>query len=204
MSDKRPTHEERTAAIRTVVDTLRKVTAGRADNIRVIANVGAYLLLFDDDLAYFMEDLRQAPDAARRVFVAKHLATLLYEASEDLPQMLGKEFRAAVQVLELPSDLMTRLGVIASGLHRYWEKHRGFLGDVRRFAGAHREHDALAYLAALEMIEPLDVAQRAAEFSEHFRALAVLVTDMHNALTEWAMMLDAARGLDAAAAEHSK
>ena len=59
----------------------------------------------------------------RRRFVAKHEAMLLYEAAEDLPQLLGREFRAAVVALGADDGQQQRLNEAAKGLHHFWQEH---------------------------------------------------------------------------------
>ena len=57
------------------------------------------MLLLYKDLAFFTDDLICAIGDRRRTFVAKHEAIMLYEAAEDLPHLLGREFRDAVKTL---------------------------------------------------------------------------------------------------------
>ena len=75
--------------------TLQQASDTNAANIKILFNVSLYLLLLDQDLAYFTNDLVQAIGDRRRAFIAKQEAVLLYEAAEDVRQLLGQEFRAA-------------------------------------------------------------------------------------------------------------
>lgn len=121
--------------------------------------------MFDQDLGYFTNDLVQANGDRRRAFIAKHEALLLYEAAEDMRQLLGKEFRAALKALNVPQDIVDRINVVKTDFNKFWDKHREFLKTIRNALSAHRERDALAYAKDLDSLKPLDVMTVAVEFS---------------------------------------
>jgi hypothetical protein len=134
----------RTQGIATTRDTLRRTQRLNANGIQTVFNVGLYLLLLDEDLADFTDDMVAAVGERRRRFVAKHEAVLLYEAAEDLPQLLGREFRAAVVALGADEGRRKRVNDAAKNLNQFWREHHEFLGNIRIALAAHREHGALA------------------------------------------------------------
>jgi len=137
-----------------------------------------YLLLLDQDLAYFTDDLVYAIGDRKRAFLAKYEAILLYEAAEDLPQLLGREFRDAVKALGASAEQLGRLNSVSSELSRFWQTHREFLGTIRNALGAHRDHDTLRYSDTLNTLKPLAVMTRAAELSQLLRQLVGVVTEL--------------------------
>jgi hypothetical protein len=149
-----------------------------ARNTQTVFNVGLYLLLLDQDLADFTDDMVGAIGDRRRRFVSKNQAVLLYEAAEDLPQLLGREFRDAVAVLGADQDQQKRLNEASSGLNRFWQEHREFLGDIRKALAAHREHDALLYAEKLDSLKPLEIMRLGAEFSGHLERLIDVLVDL--------------------------
>jgi hypothetical protein len=115
----------------------------------------------------------------RRAFLAKQEAMLLYEAAEDLPQLLGREFRGAVKALGASAEQIARLNSVSSDLNQFWQRHREFLGSIRNALAAHRDHDALRYAESLDAIKALDhVMARAAELSQLLERLVVLITEL--------------------------
>src|SRR5258707_552296 len=86
--DARKRMKVRIQALASVRKTLEQATTIRAQNIQTVFNVALYLLQLDQDLAYFTADMVQAVGDRRRAFVAKHEAILLFEAAEDVPQLL--------------------------------------------------------------------------------------------------------------------
>lgn len=161
----RAKNKARAKALVTVRQTLENASKWNARNITTVFNVSLYLLLLDQDLAYFTGDLVLAIGDRRRAFVAKHEALLLYEAAEDVPQLLGREFRAALDALNVPPEDLARINAVSSELNKFWQKHREFLGKIRKSLAAHRERDALLYAERLEELKPLEVMARAAELS---------------------------------------
>ncbi len=174
----RPKNKARATAIATMTDTLQQARKLKADNIKIVVNVGLYLLLLDQDVADFTNDLINAIGDRRRRFIAKHEAILLYEAAEDIPQLLGQEFRAAVKALGIPNSLMSRLNGVSSDLSEFWKDERNFLGSIRNAIAAHRERDALRYLEVLQALEPLKVMRRAADMSELLERLAGVLIEI--------------------------
>jgi len=173
--------EKRRVRIETL-KTVRKTLAGasklNAANVKIVFNVGLYLLLLDQDLAFFTDDLVCAVGDRRRAFVAKHEAMMLYEAAEDLPQLLGREFRDAVKTLGARPEQLERLNKVSSDLNRFWQKQRDFLGAIRNALAAHRDHDALRYAESLEALKPLEVMARGAELSPLLDRLIRVLTEI--------------------------
>jgi hypothetical protein len=174
----RPKRRVRADLLATLRRTLANATLLRADNMRTVFNVGMYILLLDEDIAHFTDDLICAVGDRRRVFLAKHEAILLYEAAEDLPQLLGREFRASVKALGASTDQIARLNSVSSDLNQFWQHHRGFLGSIRNVLAAHRDHDTLRYFEALDAVKPLDVMARAAELSSLLERLVLIIGEL--------------------------
>jgi hypothetical protein len=168
----------RLSALETVRRTLQGATRLKAGSATTVFNVGMYLLLLDQDIAYFTDDLICAIGDRRRAFLAKHEAILLYEAAEDLPQLLGREFRDAVKALGASEEQLARLNAVSSDLSQFWQANREFLGTIRNALAAHRDHDALRYADALEALRHLEVMARAAELSQLLERLVRVITEM--------------------------
>lgn len=167
----------RQSALATTHRTLHNAKGLNAKGIQTVFNVALYLLQLDDDLAYFSDDFVTAIGERRRRFIAKYAAILLYEAAEDLPQLLGKEFRLALAGLGANHELTKRINGASSGLRRFWEQHRPFLSHIRNAVAAHREHDALAYTNTLDALKPFEVMEAAADFSALLETLLSALTE---------------------------
>jgi hypothetical protein len=187
--ESRAKNKARASALSTVRQTLENAAKWKAQNTKTIFNVSLYLLLLDQDLAYFTRDLVLAIGDRRRAFVAKHEALLLYEAAEDVPQLLGREFRNAISALGVEGDTLARINSVSSDLNKYWQKHREFLKNIRNALTAHRELDALLYAESLDAIKPLEVMARAAELSGLLQQLIQALTEIATLTSEHATIL---------------
>jgi len=171
-------YKVRAATIAHTRHALEGFTTLKADGHKALFNVALYLVLLDQDLADFSDDLVCSVGERRRVFVAKQEAVLLYEAAEDLPQLLGKPFRDAVKSLGITAEQQGRLDLASSELNKFWQKEREFLGNIRNAVAAHREHDSLAYLEALERVKPLEVMARGADLSGRLERLLSVISEI--------------------------
>lgn len=174
----RPKQRVRAGAIATTRKTLASAKGLKAASTQSVFNVGLYLLLLDQDLADFTDDMVSAVGDRKRRFVAKHEAVLLREAAEDLTQLLGKRFRDAVRALDASPGQQKRLDEASAGLNQFWRRRKEFLEDIRQALAAHREHDALLYAEKLDALRPLEVMELAAEFSVHLEKLIAILVEL--------------------------
>jgi len=168
----------RSQAIESVRRALHGFSNLKADSHRVVYNVALYLLLLDQDLSDFTDDLINSIGEHRRKYLAKYEATLLYEAAEDLPHLLGRDFRNAVKMLGASEEQQLCLNAASSDLNHFGQSEKEFLGKIRNALAAHREQNALAYIEALDQVIPLHVMRRAADLSAHLNRLSNVITEI--------------------------
>lgn len=112
------------------------------------------------DLSYLLSDLAHERDAWRRRLTARHLATLLFEISEDLPGVFGRAFNKALDELRAPPELRDKFRSEMKAVSAFWNDNRGRLKEIRQVCGAHRDHDALLLhqsIAGLDLLETLQL-----------------------------------------------
>lgn len=177
----------------------RKVTAGLIQTLKQrcdeatragvpayfdVYNAGLFVALLEQDISAFNESIYLAPSEWHRQFHARGLAVLLYEGSEDVPQILGKKYRDSLKVLELGPDWFAALNSVSGKLSRFRQNHSEFLKNVRSLVGAHKDHNASAQLDLLVNLKSIEIYQLGAEFSEPLRELIAfnmrLLGYMHN------------------------
>jgi hypothetical protein len=148
-----------------------KATQAKLPSYQGIYNVGLFLALLEQDISAFSESILFARTAWHRRFHARNLAVLLYEASEDLPALLGRDFRAWITKLTIGSSWLDSLNGISKKLSNFHKTHGRFLKEIRIYIGAHREHDAILQMSVMEKLDALEVYRRGAELSEPLREL---------------------------------
>ncbi len=166
----------RVRELRKAIASLRKVyvkvTELDLTSIKNIHNVALYILLLELDWAILNWDMMHAVDHWRRTFIARQMAVFLFEASEDLPQLLGREYRESLHSINVGQEMIDELGKISKKLSRFRRDHEETLKRIRQFVGAHRDHDAGAQLDILDNLEPLTIYKLAGDFYVPLRALA--------------------------------
>jgi hypothetical protein len=172
---RRPVFE---GAVRTIQHTHAQAATLGLTNLTRLYNVALFILLLDADLSQLSSDMVNASTDRRRKFVARQMAVLLYEVAKDLPELLGKDFRAGLVDLNLGGDTVSSLDQIRKRLGQFKDQHSVQLNQIRSLVGAHREHDAIAQLQLLETLKPLEIFALAAEFSGSLRELVTWMTDV--------------------------
>jgi len=171
--NKRGRKRLRDSAIRSVRSLVEK-SGSLFSHSRRIHNVTLYVLLLDQDIAALTDNMMRAVSQERRIFVARSLAVLLYEASHDLPNLLGGDYRESLLTLSIPDEWFDEGKEVSKRLNRFKNEHREFLGKIRNLVGAHRDNDAITQLEAMEALDPLEVMRLAARLQEPLNLLISL------------------------------
>jgi len=111
------------------------------------------------DLSYLAYELAYEEDQWKRGLTARHLATLLFEIAEDLPQVFGKDFNKALDALAVGSDLRDSFRSQLKSVSKFWANHREELKQIRTVCGAHRDHDAILLLQTIDQIDLFKILQ---------------------------------------------
>lgn len=134
---------------KTTVETLR---SRGWDTHATLWNTCIYLNLAAHDLSVLVEDLALESDDWRRRLVARNLAVVAYESTEDMQELLGKTFGGALHKLGVLPHFKSKLKDARKPLDLFWQEHQASLKQVRVTASAHRDHDGVAMLNTVESI----------------------------------------------------
>ncbi|MFN4351542.1 MAG: hypothetical protein ACK4F6_12120 [Hylemonella sp.] len=143
-----------------------------------IYNVALYVAIAEHDLSTYSEELVFSRSEWHRKFHARGLAVLLFEVAEDLPELLGKQYRQWLLELKVPDLYMERLNAIGKSLSTFRKAHEPFLSNIRNYIGAHRDHDAFVQFDVLEKLDVFEVFRLAPELSQPIRGLVSFHTDL--------------------------
>jgi hypothetical protein len=127
-------------------------------------NVGIYMNIAAHDLSVLVMQLHFERDTWTRRQIARHVALMIYESTEDMTQLLGKKIRGTLSALGLLQRFDMNLRVARQPLDRFWKDHQGKLSDIRCMSAAHRDLDGLALLKSIETINILQMTKLGMEF----------------------------------------
>ena len=148
----------------------------------VLYNSICFLLLLHYDFAVLSYNHATEVDELKQNLYARQLALLLHEALEDVPAILGGEFRRAVGTLPSGASHLSALSPILKSLSSLRKTHQSQIADIRNFVAAHRDHDALKQLEIMRGIRSIWLVSISSEFTEFLgnvaRALTPLITEM--------------------------
>ena len=107
---------------------------------RVLNAMQCWGFFFHDFAALCEEIDREREDVRRRVF-ARFIALSLYEAFEDLPQLLGGALDRDMRLIRVPDADLAALASARLKLRGMRARYEGELKEIRMYVGAHRDHD---------------------------------------------------------------
>ena len=185
-------------------DLARSIVAHYDDAERVgvkpylaIYNATLFVVLLEQDLSGYAECVMFARNEWLRKFHSRNLAVLLFEASNDLPSVLGKDFRRALAEVAAPNGVIATVNSSVSAIAQFKRHHATFLEDIRTVVGAHRDHNARLQAHMLNKVEFVDILKLSAKLSKPIidltECLGHLLGHIHQART---MLKHVAKAVD--------
>jgi len=150
-------------------------------NHATIHNVALFLLLFERDIAYLKRDAVLALTNRRRQHIARQLSVQLYECSEDMPQLLGKEFRESLVALGAGDAEFKALKKVTKKLSAFKRTHHEALKEIRNVSGAHRDHRAAHQMRVIEDVDLVEVLRISGDLYEPIREFMPFLTALVSA-----------------------
>jgi hypothetical protein len=183
----------RLKVMETTIQALRKRHTSFQDNrfhaLADIYNVALIILLLERELSQLTHDALFTVRAARKARVACQIAVVLYEASEDLPHILGGDFRKLVTSALFSTDEQHAFAAALKILSQFKKRHGVRLREVRNLVGAHRDHDAAKQLALLDDLSVHEFLRISVEFYQFMKAVHPLITRLLELSADWRVLL---------------
>lgn len=158
-----------------------------------IHNVGLYLLIFEYDMAILRNDALFSVRKWKKSFVARQMAVTLYEASHDIPHLLGKEFRANLKAIDIGEHEWAQFNSLNKEFHAFGSTHRKMLKELRNYVGAHRDNDAALQLSIIEDVDLLEVMELAGDLYTVIRRFLPFLIAVTNRMSNLQVVLKNAR-----------
>lgn len=175
------------------IETIRQQHQNAVDKGMVhyaaIYNVSLYLLIFEYDIAILKNDALFSIRRWKKGFVARQLAVLLYEASQDLPKLLGKDFRSTLREVGISKSELEKFDAISKSINQFKNDHRKILQKLRNYSGAHRHNDAATQLNVIEDVSLFDIMELTGDFYVPIRELTSFMTNLIIKLGDWKVLI---------------
>lgn len=187
------TESKRISQLEKTIESIREqhnnAKEKRMEHYERIYNVSLYLLIFEYDIAILKNDALFSIREWKKRYIARQLAILLYEASQDIPNLLGKDFRNSLHELDITDDEIKTFNAVTKKLNGFKNDHRIFLQNLRNFAGAHRDNDAALQLKIIIEVELLSVMELAGDFYEAIRDLTPVMINLIMKMSDWKILI---------------
>ncbi|WCL50658.1 hypothetical protein [Leptospira sp. GIMC2001] len=106
-----------------------------------IWNFAGFVNICSYDLAVAGYEMLFTNHHWKRVYFARQAALIIFEASEDIPQLMGRKLRTAISTLPNSQSLIAELNQINANFTDYKREKRASLERIRHFTIGHRDHD---------------------------------------------------------------
>lgn len=184
---------KRVKQLESTIETIRAqyTAAGERglENFQRVHNVGLYLLVFEYDMAILRNDALFSVRRWKKSFVARQMAVTVYEASHDVPHLLGREFRASLEEIGITEKEWVQFNALSKDFHAFGATHRKILKKLRNYVGAHRDNDAALQLSIIEDVDLLEIMELAGDFYEVTRKFFPFLIAVVNRMGDWQVVL---------------
>ena len=119
-------------------------------NYLKLIDVTQFIVVIQLDISSLIFSAFMSPYKWQRQIQVRHLALALYEFEDDVPKVLGKDFRKLLENISAEKRHFIRLASLRSELATLLQKHHRMLKELRNLTTAHREHDSHCMLIAIE------------------------------------------------------
>lgn len=141
--------------------------------VEKIWNMAGYINTCSLDLAVVGEALMFETDSWKKRYYARMGAVNMYEATVDIPKMIGKDFRSMVLTLPDGDKFIEHLTKKLKNLNNFKVNHALWLKDIRVCCAAHRDQQLSEQLRIVFEISPTKVLTLIAEFDSLLNELGV-------------------------------
>ncbi len=142
------------------------------EHFEKIDNVILFLLIMERDMSVLILNyLKIFTNNWEQKYIARQIALLVYEMSQDIPQLLNGNFRISLRTIPLWDGAEEELNKITKSLHKFNEVNRIMLEDIRHFVIAHRDQDAFKQIEIIEKLDPDEIYKIVEKLYEIIRPL---------------------------------
>jgi hypothetical protein len=140
-------------------------------------NISLFILIMEYDISVLSQYyVRAYTRDWERKFIARQMAVLLYEMSEDIPQILGKEFRVSLKTFPLWDKADKEINQISKNLNQFKVSHGKMLGELRNYVTAHRDHDAAKQMEIIDNLNSDSIYKLVGDFYDIVKPLVPFMT----------------------------
>ncbi|MFA0251145.1 hypothetical protein AB4480_16805 [Vibrio sp. 10N.261.45.A4] len=117
------------------------------------------------DLAVTAESIMFESNQWKKRYHSRMAVLNMYEASLDVPNMFGKDFRLSLKGVDGGESFLVSLGVVIKRFNKFKSDNAAWLKNIRLNMAAHRDQILDEQLAVVFTIDPMNILKSMTEFS---------------------------------------
>lgn len=149
-------------------------------NNRLIWNVSCYVNVISYDLKVIGKYLMLSKTEWEKRYFARQAGLLIYEGTNDLFDLFGREFRTAISGLSDFEKLKESLKQITKRLNLYKETHITRLHNIRNVSIAHRDQNTAEQLSTIFSISWVEAINFVSEFDQILNLIGHFLQEVMN------------------------
>jgi hypothetical protein len=182
---KRNLRKQTARKLRVLESTLQTCATERArwekqdlPDVAHLYSASQFCFICEADITVLLCEMMCADEEWSRVLFARHLALTVVEGAEDIPQVLGKQFRDALSKMVCDQAYLSRLIAITKRLSEFRRKHEKDLREIRNMVAAHRDLEARNQIQIIEKIDINRIKLLTTEFQDALLEFTKLMTEI--------------------------
>lgn len=129
----------------------RALSNGETEKMKIF-NVSLFTLTIEYDISSLKFLIAFQMDQWNKQLLCRQLAVILYESTEDLLELLGKDLRLLINKLPASDELSKELKKRTKEINKFKTANMLFLQEIRNYCGAHRDKEAYKQLMIINNI----------------------------------------------------
>lgn len=156
-----------------LIKKIKKLAEDKGTNDHVILwNVFGFINILSYDLVSVGYSLLFEKKEWQKVYFARQVVLLIYEALNDIPDILGKDFKNIFEDISEAENYLIELKSLKKKFGRFKTIHFEKLKEIRMNIIAHRDHDIDNQLRYIENIDPYEIINIMFEFERILRSIS--------------------------------
>lgn len=147
----------------------------KMESNRVFWNAAGFINMSSYDLKVIVKEMTFATDEWTKRYFARQTCHLIYELTNDLFEILGKDFKIQIEKLTDNETLKASLIDIRTKLNSFKADTFERLKEIRNVSSAHRDKDFIIQLKLIDSISWIDTISIATRFDNILNDLGVVI-----------------------------
>lgn len=131
---------------------------------KLIWNTAGYINITGYDLKIIGRELFFSTNEWQKRYFSRQACLLIYELTNDIPSLLGKDFRSELNKLSDAHTLVMELNLITKAISDYKKDNHERLKNIRNVSVAHRDKDFFEQLSIIESIQWSEIIEYLVRF----------------------------------------